>query len=336
VYIRTPFPDLFYAGTGVLCLPRRVNPPTIAGRIEKLKKEGFYAKEPCGDIETIRFNYGSHIPTLHRPILLSFHNQFNHSDFPNISIGFDCKEQWKKEARKILGKKAKGKKICVVKVPTLRNEWVGLRELSRNPRKGYVEHLANFVKDDYFTVSALDLAGYNETLFTDGSFRADLEAHNGEFGLEAFLGLIGIADLVITPPCSTLLIGIAFNVPTFAIFGGFSPSMIYTDPLKVKNYGYVEPKKACFCFNVSHNCEKDILKTEIEKEFVRFMGRPKKIKAVGKEEAVNVADKKLVWSEDYNVDVQTREDGSLYIEVMRNGVLRKLGIGAKSAVYVDK
>lgn len=335
VYIRTAFPDIFYAGTGVKCLRRITHLPAVNARSENSGKKGYYAPEPKNVTHSVRFNYGHHIPTIHRPILHSFNDQFKHSDFKNISIKFPCKEEWKDEARKVIGRKAKGKPICFAKLPTLRNEWVGMKELSRNPRKGYIEHLVKKLAGDYYIVSALDLEGYCETIFADVPKCVDMVAHHGEFSMTAMFGLVGISSLIITPPCNTLLMGIAFDVPTFAVFGGFSPSAIYTDPLKTPNYGFVAPKKDCFCFNVNHNCDKDISLTDLSKEFEKFMGRPKKIKTVELADVVigKKGEPTKVWRFDVEKIVHTDASGKMFVNVKRHGVDRVQAIGIKDVLY---
>ena len=303
IYIETAFPDIFFHDIpNVVCLPKTHVTKGVVDRVESCKKAGKYGEKKAKYDELVKFSYGDEIKRSKAPILKSFQSQLPHSQYPNIDLSFPVKDEWKDAARKIVP----NKKICFLRLATNRAEW-GKISCSRNPRMEYVEYAVNRAKElGYYIVSVNNLKEYNESI--DGAIPAgiDLFLHEGQLSTTAMIGLMAISDIAITTPGNAMLLCAALGTKTLAIFGGFSSSEIYFDPLKLSNVTCIDSDQKCCCFNVGHNCNKTICKERLVKSCDEFF-----------------KDKSEV---EIKLEGLFDEKGRPYRMVMRHGVERRLYI----------
>lgn len=318
VFINSQFPDLFFEGTGVKCIKRKSHLDKLNEYVKKNEDDGLYAKRiPAQFDKRVRFSYGNEIAKNRDPILVSFNKQFPIEDFENISLKFPIKRAWKKEAQEKIFDKANGKKVCYVNFPVERETNVHQVKM-RNPKWEYFCRVFDKVKDEYFCVGIHDLNGYRERFAGALPNGLSLALHNGEMSTGAMLATISMADLVLASPGHSLVAGVALDVPTFCVFGGFSPSRIYTEPLKTTKYGFVAPKD-CYCFGRGgHVCDKEISLDKIDRTFEDFHDKIKKGIPV-----LNEYDKPL--KDEFYLDKPVFSDNrGKYINVIRHGVERRL------------
>jgi hypothetical protein len=192
------------------------------------------------------------------------------------SFMLPVKREWIAAARKVVaGLALKGKKLCLVRPPTIRKEWACS---SRNPKAEYIQLLIDRYKDEYFFLSIADIDGKDETL--DGRLVGlDAEFHKGELPMTTILGLLKIADMTITGPGMMLQAAVAVRAKAFAVFGGHAGPDYVLDPgMGLDNLEWVAPSPFCSCFLMDHDCNKEIPEAEILAKFEAFRARPKKLK----------------------------------------------------------
>lgn len=303
IYIESAFPDIFFHDIpNVVCLPKPHVTKGVIDRVESCKKAGLYGEKMMQYDELIKFSYGDEIKRSKAPILKSFQSQLPHSQYPNIDLSFPVKDEWKEAARKIVPQK----KICFLRLATNRAEW-GNFSCSRNPKMEYVEYAVKRAKEQgYFIVSVNNLKEYNESI--DGAIPAgiDLFLHEGQLSTTAMIGLMSIADIAIVTPSNAMLLGASLGTKTLAIFGGFSSSEIYFDPLKLPHVTCIDSDQKCCCFDVRHGCSKHINTERLVKSCDEFFN----VKSVVEIKQEGLYDEK----------------GRPYRMVMRHGVERRLYI----------
>ena len=193
------------------------------------------------------------------------------------SFMLPVKNEWKAAAQTILGSlDLKGKKVCIVRPPTIRKEWTCG---SRNPKPEYMQLLIDKYGDKYFFISVADLDGKDEVM--DGRLMGiDAEFNHGELPMTTILGLMKIADIVITGPGIGAQASAAVRAKAFVILGGHAgPDFILDPAMGLDNLEYVAPNPFCNCFLMTHDCNKEIPETEILVKFEAFRTRPMKPKS---------------------------------------------------------
>lgn len=266
VYVVTPYQDILYSDTKVKCI----------APITKLKNQkewaennsNLYVKAPKKFDKTVRFDYGTKIRTSKQPILTTLNEQFpicNQSDLKDVDFSFPVKSEDKQKALERLNYKG-SKKICVLKLPTLRQEW---QNKSRNALMKYFQRCIDLLKGDFYIISVADLRNELEWLTEELPTGIDKLYHNAEFPLNELVGLCSVADLIITTPSNFTVLGVANNLKVFNIFGGYAPYSIYSYPIKASNNGYLEPEPFCFCFDNAHQCNKEI--KDFDDNFITYV-----------------------------------------------------------------
>lgn len=205
-----------------------------------------------------------------------FVNQF---DLENFNFSFPLKREWLTTAKKIKdGLNTKGKKLCIVRPPTIHKEWANF---ARNPKREYFQMLVNKYKDDYFFISVSNNKQGAEW-FEGGKLRGiDKSFDHGELAITTLFGLIKLADMVITPPDLFSVLAIAMRTKCFCMFGGCAkPSVIFDENMGLENFVYVAPEPFCNCMRMKHDCNKELSEEQIVQGFESLHSRPAHTKTV--------------------------------------------------------
>jgi hypothetical protein len=158
------------------------------------------------------------------------------------------------KAHEIRQRVPKDKKLCLVRLPTIRREWACP---SRNPLPEYFNQIMDAYKDRFYFMSIGDV-GIEEPLV--GQYQGlDYEFHNKQLGLWETINLMKKADLVIAPPSFIIPLSIAYRFNAFIIYGGHVPHEVYIDErMDLGRIGYAQPNPFCNCALNDHNCNKEI------------------------------------------------------------------------------
>ena len=223
----------------------------------------------------------------------------------NYDFKFKCPTQWIEEAKVLRDKIMKrypGKKLCIVRQPTVRNEW---KHSSRAPEPKYYKEAYDVIKKDYVTVSIADIEKGKEEFYKNEKANSDVEYHRGQLSIEMILGLIQIADLVLCCNSFYLVAGIAMDTPTFCIWGGSIPhDILVYDAMKLGNYETVIPDNFCGCLEHNHDCDKTINVETLRSKLSKFISRKKRLllSRIPPEKAIEIAKNDFI-AKDYDVYV---------------------------------
>lgn len=198
----------------------------------------------------------------------------NENAIKDFDFAFPIKKEWTKEAQKILdGLDMKGKKLCIVRPPTIHKEWANY---ARNPKPEYFQLLIDRYKDDYFFITVSNNKE-DEEWFEGGELKGiDKRCDHGELSITTLFGLIKIADMVITPPDFFSVLSIATKTKCFCIFGGCAkPDAIFDENMGLENFRYTAPEPFCNCMRMEHNCNKKMGTKDIIEKFKALIGTVK-------------------------------------------------------------
>lgn len=179
---------------------------------------------------------------------------------------------WEKTIRTLLDEiNPEGKKICVVSPPTLRTEWPCP---SQNPIPYYLQAIIDAYADEYHFISVANLEDGAETLVEDlGGI--DTEFNHGELGLTDLCALVSLSDMLLCGPCDLMMIGIATQTKTFAVYGGYiRPSAIVDEAMGLDLYSDAAPEPFCHCLLPDHECEKEIDQKQLMARFEALRRKP--------------------------------------------------------------
>jgi hypothetical protein len=146
------------------------------------------------------------------------------------------------------------KKVCILRLPSVRNEWACE---SRNPEPRYFQEIIDAYNDRFYFISIGD-CGENEYLV--GEYTGiDLELHNSQLSLWEAVNLMRLSDLIVSIPCFTLPLSIAYGLKAFFIYGGYvKHDRLIDKRMNLSTIGYIEPSPFCNCVKNNHNCNKEI------------------------------------------------------------------------------
>lgn len=149
----------------------------------------------------------------------------------------------------------RGKRVCIVKRPTLRNEWYCP---ARNPRIEYLQEIIDYLHEDYVFISVADLRDGEEWL--DGELSGiQFEFHAGEIDVWTLLGLVSLADLSICTQSFFVPFALATGSTCFCVYGGFGGPWRYISRwMDTSRFGYAAPDPFCDCGKMEHRCHKEI------------------------------------------------------------------------------
>lgn len=162
--------------------------------------------------------------------------------------------------------------IAVIRPATVRREW---KSPSRNPRQEYLQAIADELAPTHHVISLADLQDGEEWLDGPPLERVHERLERGELGLEAMLGLIASADVVVGGVGFIAPLGIALGVRTFIVHGGrgaHNAPEVITDPrMDLSRFGWVLPDRFCRCSEAEHGCDKTIDRGRLVETFRSFM-----------------------------------------------------------------
>jgi hypothetical protein len=268
VHVRCPFPDLLYFNTDVKCIKPVTNLKTQKEWADK--QDNLFVTPLTKYTTELAFNYSSPLIRELNPIYSSFNSQF---PIDKNDVEYITPIEFIDKAKSLIPET--NKKLCVLKLPTVRTEWLND---SRNPKMKYYQMLIDQLKSEYYFISVADTR-VNEKLSEPCPTGIDLIAHKAEFDLQAYVGLLSLADLVIGYPSNVLPVCMTLKAPLFCIYGGSVPNTPLTFGYDTSKYGFIEPTKMCKCVKNNHNCNKEIKDYDLFSAFDKFMiklNNPKK------------------------------------------------------------
>lgn len=266
VFLYTAFPELFSDIPNVSFCRPETQLKTQQKNIQRHDQLGTWVKAP-ESLPVLRLNYGmalsEHVSIIHSlekdvPIL-----NFEFT-LPDISLG-------EQEALGILSRARQRttKKICIVRLPSVRTEWACG---TRNPLMEYFIKLMEENRDKFYFISVGDTDNLTERFSETPPTTLWDESYHGTLGIFTTLNLIKGADMVLSAPCFTIPLGIALQVPTFIIFGGYVKPELHTDPrMNLSKYGFVAPQPFCNCVRNVHECNKFIDYNRLTGSFWNFL-----------------------------------------------------------------
>jgi len=128
-----------------------------------------------------------------------------------------------KKAKEIINDLNPNKKICIIKTPSDRNDW---KNPARMPKVEYFQYLIDKYKDNYHFIS---IGNKQIELVYEELKNIDMRFEFGELDLPTIMGLVSLADMVITYNCFLFPLGIATHTKTLVINGGYSNPEMYID-----------------------------------------------------------------------------------------------------------
>jgi len=270
VFITTPFPELFQF-PNVYCFKPTTN---LKLQLENMTNNGLYSKssghKPNG--QRIRFNYGEGFKK-GLNVLQSFESviplegNFHFEFIPERCMAVDKISQRVKES---------GKKLCVVRLPSIRKEW---SNPNRNGKMEYFQLCINALKDRYYFVSIGDIGNQEDF---DGPEPQGIDEkrdrHNvNHLGIWEVMDLIDRSDLVLSIQCNTIPICQILRKKAFLIYGGYVPHWPFVDP-RLFPLCSVEPEPFCFCVQHGtdgHKCNKEVPEEKILSTLEKYIaGEP--------------------------------------------------------------
>lgn len=272
LYLTTAFPEIYWDIPNVeFVYPKKMPLRTQKKHIDGLPKNTWSSIPTKRDV--VRWDQLG--PSSQKKIQTKFVELENRVDF---DFSFPVKNEWISEARKLVNSLSIGdKKLCIIRRPTNRKEWDCP---ARNPKPEYYQMIIDKYKDEYFYLGLADIKK-DEEWFDGDTTGIDKEFNKGEVSLSTILGLLKIADMVITYPSFFMIASIAIRAKCFTIFGGAAaPFHVIRDKFNLKNFAHVAPEPFCNCMDMKHDCNKEIPAGKVLKSFDELKNRKKYIKRV--------------------------------------------------------
>jgi hypothetical protein len=253
VFIYTPFPELFRL-PNVYCFKPVTN---LKLQLSNMTGNGLYSHGHKPNGQRLRFNYGAAFK--YNPpvtIMESFEKvvQLNGDFF----FEFTPEESEEAAAIKLRASKKK-KRLCVMRLPSVRNEWACY---TRAPLMEYFQLCIDYLRQDYYIVTVGDVGNNEDYMGIEPQLideRRDRHYVN-HLGVWDVIDLISRSDLVVSMPCNILPICQILKKRSFFIYGGYVPHAMCNDD-RFYQVGYVEPEPFCFCVRNGqdrHKCNKEI------------------------------------------------------------------------------
>ncbi len=258
VYVRTPIPEIYHDIPGV----RFVRPETRlrTQSINEERNQGNWYEMPEGFPDmTVLHSLDRYLEGLSVQDLIS-----RSMDSP-YNFEFPLQKDWLDDAQVVIdGLDTGGRKICVVKRPTVRKEWPCP---ARNPDIAHYQTIIDAHKDEYFFVSVHHCEP-GEEWFVGELEGIDATFDAGELPFTTICGLVKLSEMVLCYPSFMMLLGISQRTKTFCIFGGMMPpGMVVSDIMGLDDFSYVAPSPFCECHKPQHDCNLDIPEKEVLEAF---------------------------------------------------------------------
>lgn len=267
VYLQTYFPFLFDSiptikfikPTGAQSL--KTNTKAISNYVDS-----FWVDKP-DIIKQINFPY--YLPQFKngKNIIVSFNEGVPIKDY-KIDNSLSIKSSWIEEAKKVLNSINTDKKICLIKPPSDRNDWKNKARLSKVE---YFQYLIDKCKDDYYFIS---ISNRNIDILGKELIGINKKFEWGELELTTIIALASLVDLIIAPNTFLFPLGLAVNIKTCIIGGGYTPSSFYTDFKRINTSKLIliSPPNPCMCINRNHNCNKEISREILDNKIKEIIG----------------------------------------------------------------
>lgn len=267
VYVETPCPCLYWDIPGLKFVKPDTALRTQSSHMDRYPKSTWVKRPPWPKVKDRRCEHGA--KDIARGVTVA--EKFA-EESPSVPYDFELpvKEEWIAGARAVLATlDTGGKPICIVKWPTVREEW---QCETRNPDPRYMAELIERYRDDYHFVSVADIRDGAEWFV--GEPVCDTAFHRGELSFETIIGLVSLADMVITYPSVMMLLGIAVRTKTFTVWGGHLPPETHLHPIMgLDNHAHIAPDPQCGCALMVHDCNKVIDSAEMFRRFERLQKR---------------------------------------------------------------
>jgi len=254
LYLRTPFPQLFDTIPNIIFIrPPSTHLATCKKYMEKYETQYKNIKD-INPTESVIFHYQK---AHKRDIGMSeaFNNVTPKLKNRPIDWSIPIKPSWIKEAQTVMNSINTHKKICLIKLPSVRKEWFNI---ARVGKVDYFQYIVDKYKDEYFFISLGNKAIETPLGEVHGM---DLVLENAEISMNGILALTSMADLVVGYHSFLIANGIATGTKTFCIFGGYIRPDLWIDSerMDMNKIAYVSPEPFCNCFNRHHKeCNKEI------------------------------------------------------------------------------
>jgi hypothetical protein len=251
VFIYTPFPELFQF-PDVYCFKPATN---LKLQLQNMEGNPLFSSgiKPSG--QRIRFNYAEGFRQG-----LTMMQSFEKIAPLGNEFYFEFKPEKTAKIDEVIERAHKRKKkICVIRLPSVRTEWA-------NPnRNGKMEHFQvciDALRDRYYFVSVGDIGNKEDF---DGIEPQGIDErrdrHNvNHLTIWEVVDLVNRSDFVISIQCNILPICQILRKRSFFIYGGYVPHWPLNDG-RFYQVGYIEPDPFCFCIrsgNDGHKCNKEI------------------------------------------------------------------------------
>lgn len=240
VYINTSWPELYADIENVHFVK-----PTTTLRTQKKHYDSLdieWAQMPTHPDKAVGFGYGGGLDRTTIPATMRKASGINPPEMDLPQFGFDIGDI----------------PIAFVRPATERKEWLNK---ARNPNPEYIAKAVDALKDTHHIVSVADIDGTNE--WKIGDCYADSRFENGELSLTEMLGLFQAADVIVG--------GVGWIVPAAIaakkhaiIIGGGQLGHNHIDrltnaPMDLSRIHYIAPDNGCYCVNMRHDCNKEIV-----------------------------------------------------------------------------
>lgn len=269
MWVETPWPEMYW------------NQPT------------FRFIQPSPPLRTQRFNIEnqpagtwSTAPGIHRadPLRLSYHDSprgvrrggnvieglASMTGIESIEFHLPASLVWRRRAHDLRLPVDSGKRLCLVRPPTIRKEWSCP---SRNPAPEIIPRLMDEFRDAFHFVGVGWLQAGEEEI-DGGGYRFDSEFLHGELHwttIHALMQEFNVA--VLATPSFMLPMVCAAGAEAFIVFGGhMSPRQLFDPRMGLERVEHYAPHPPCECQNKNHECNKDWSWADVRHRFSGHFG----------------------------------------------------------------
>ncbi len=267
VWVRTSWPQLWWdlqASHGLKILKAETTLRTQAENIARWY--GGYDAHPLSPFERKCPAYGTEDFKKGIPITAAL---LDSAGFTRGPVDFEYKAypEWVEWAMSV---KPKDKPLAIVHPATVRTEWPNAAR-GNDPR--YMQQLIDQHQEfEWWELGWL--AEPHEVRYGAPLTGVARSMMHGQLTTEQLIGLMAVADVIVTSVGFMLPLGIALRTPTLCLYGGDVPDRLLVEPWMVTNmYRAVEPRPMCECGTFKRHegdkppCNKVLNPQEVEAAF---------------------------------------------------------------------